>query len=102
MDFRSIPQCVQAVQWDGSRFSEEPDWLPKRVSHFTFAMCVQQGLFIQQPYAWLGNGKHSVRISPGDELVLENGHVRVIPGDMFRELFQPVEPTRGFSLQASA
>jgi len=102
MDFQPISQCVQGVQWNGSNFSEEPQWLPERVGHFTFAMGNKQVIFVQTPYAWLGNGRHSVRISPGDEIIFENGRVRVIPGDMFRELFQPFLPAGSCSLQASA
>ncbi|HWT40228.1 MAG TPA: hypothetical protein VN081_03080 [Dongiaceae bacterium] len=102
MDFQSIPQCIQGVHWDGNQFSEEPEWFPERMTIYTFAQSSKQGLLVQQPYAWLGNGQRSVRINPGDEVIFEHGRVRVIPGDMFRELFQPIPTENGYARCASA
>lgn len=102
MLYDAIAQSVQAVEWDGQEFSEQPEWFPKVVGMVTFAVSHDQVITIRAPYAWIGNGVQSTRINPGDEIILENGKLRVLSGALFRELFKPSTGPRSTSLRASA
>jgi hypothetical protein len=89
MHYRAIPQTVQAVEWDGQQFSEQPDWLPSQVGLASFAINPLQKLCCTPPFAFYGGEDGPIRLKAGDEIVYENGKIRVLSGETFRELFEP-------------
>lgn len=102
MLYDAIAQSVQAVGWNGNEFSERPEWFPEIVGMVTFATSRHQVVTVRPPYAWIGNGVHSTRINPGDEVIMEGGKFRVLSGSLFRELFKPAVVPCAMSMSASA